>query len=53
MLVCLGHGVECGPVLEPLELALVEGVAQFAVPRLTVLGVNLHGYRLADGEFGA
>merc|ERR1719487_1488966 len=49
----LGHGVEGRAVLEPLDLALVEGVRKLDLVRLAVLGVNLHGHGLANGELSA
>lgn len=53
LLVGLGHGVEGRAVLEPLDLALVEGVRKLDLVRLAVLGVNLHGHGLANGELSA
>ena len=49
----LGHGVEGRAVLEPLDLALVEGVRKLDLEGLTVLGVDSHGHGLADGELSA
>jgi len=51
--VLLGHGVECGTVLEPLELGLVESVRELDLECLAVLGVDLHGHWLANGDFTA
>lgn len=49
----LGHGVEGGTVLEPLDLGSVEGVGQRDLEGLvTVLGVDNHGDGLSDGELG-
>jgi len=49
----LGHGVESGTVLEPLNLALVEGVRELGFPGNTVLGVDTERHGLAYGELGA
>lgn len=49
----LGHGVEGRAVLEPLDLALVEGVGERDVVGGAVGGVNTEGHGLADGEFSA
>ena len=49
----LGHGVEGRAVLEPLNLGLVEGVRELDLEVLAVLGVDLHGDGLANGELSA
>jgi hypothetical protein len=47
----LGHGVKSATVLEPLDLALVEGVRQLDVERLaTVDGVDDEGHGLVNSE---
>ena len=53
VLVLLGHGVEGRAVLEPLNLGLVEGVRELDLEVLAVLGVDLHGDWLANGELSA
>lgn len=49
----LGHGVECAAVLEPVDLAGVEGVLQLDLVGLAVLGVHGHDEGLAGLELGA
>jgi hypothetical protein len=50
----LGHGVESATVLEPLDLALVEGVREFDVERLaTVRRLDNEGHGLVDSELSA
>jgi hypothetical protein len=50
----LGHGVQGTSVLEPLNLALVEGVRQLDVERLaTVGGVDNHGEGLLNSKLSA
>jgi hypothetical protein len=49
----LGHGVKSATVLEPLDLALVEGVRKLDLERgASICGMNSHGQRLAGGELG-
>ena len=48
-----GHGVQGRAVAEPLDLGLVEGVAELDIVRLAILGVDAHRDGLADGELGA
>lgn len=48
-----GHGVERRAVLEPLDLGLVEGVAQLNIVGLAILGVDTEGHGLADSELSA
>jgi hypothetical protein len=51
---CLGHGVESAAVLEPLDLALVEGVRQLDVESLAAIGrVNNQGHGLVNSELSA
>lgn len=50
--ILLGHGVQRATVLEPLDLALVEGVRQLDVERLAVLGLDDQGDLAAGGELG-
>ena len=47
------HGVKSGSIVEPLELGLVEGVAQRNVVGSTVLGVDTESHRLADSHLSA
>ena len=47
-----GHGVQGRAVTEPLELGLVEGVAQRDVVGLAILGVDTEGHGLANGDLG-
>lgn len=49
----LGHGVQGTAVLEPLNLASVEGVGQLDVERLAILGLDNEGDGLAGFELGA
>lgn len=50
----LSHGVQCAAVLEPLNLALVEGVRELDVKSLAAIGgVNGKGHGLANGELSA
>lgn len=49
----LGHGVQGTAVLEPLDLASVEGVGQLDVERLAILGLDDQGNGLAGLELGA
>jgi hypothetical protein len=54
LLGCLGHGVERTAVLEPLDLALVEGVCELDVESLAAVGgVDDKSHGLANGELGA
>jgi hypothetical protein len=54
LLARLGHGVEGRAVLEPLDLALVEGVGELDVEGLVAVGgVNNEGDGLADGELSS
>lgn len=53
LFVGLGHGVERGAVLEPLDLALVESVGELDVERLAVLWLDDQGDRLAGRELRA
>ena len=54
LLALLSHGVEGRAVLEPLDLALVEGVRELDVEGLvTVGGVNNQGDGLANSELGS
>lgn len=47
----LGHGVESAAVLEPFNLALVEGVGKRDLELLAAIGgVDSHGQRLSRGE---
>ena len=53
LLSVLGHGVKSAAVLEPLNLALVEGVRKLDLEVLAAIGrVDCHGQRLAGGELG-
>ena len=47
------HGVKSGSIVEPLELGLVEGVAQRNVVGSTVLGVDTESHRLSDSHLSA
>ena len=47
------HGVEGGSILEPLNLGLVEGVAELDVEGGTVLGVDTQSDGLANLELSA
>ena len=49
----LRHGVERAAVLEPLDLASVEGVLQLDLESLAILGVHSHGDGLAGLESSA
>lgn len=49
----LGHGVQGAAVLEPVDLAGVEGVGQGDVESGTALGVHAQGQGLANGQLGA
>lgn len=51
--VSLGHGVQGTAVLEPLDLASVEGVGQLDVERLAILGLDNECDGLAGGELSA
>lgn len=51
--VVLGHGVKSATVLEPLDLAGVEGVGQLDLEGLALLGLDDHGEGLANLELGA
>lgn len=54
VLVLLGHCVKSAAVLEPLNLALVEGVRQLDVDRLASIGgVHSEGDGLARGKLGS
>lgn len=48
-----GHRVQGAAVLEPFDLALVEGVIERRVPDLTVFRMNSQRDRLANLELGA
>jgi hypothetical protein len=49
----LGHGVECATVLEPLDLALVEGVRERDVESLAAIGgVDNKSHGLAHSKLG-
>lgn len=52
-LVLLGHCVQGASVLEPLNLGLVEGLLKLDFEGATVLGVDSHDKRLANGELSA
>lgn len=52
LFVSLGHGVQSATVLEPLNLAGVEGVGQLDLEGLAILGLDDHGDGLAGGELG-
>ena len=48
------HGVEGGSILEPLNLGLVEGVAELDVEGgTTILGVDTEGHGLANLDLSA
>lgn len=49
----LGHGVQGRTVLEPLNLALVEGVVKLDIERLAILGVDTESDGLTDSELSA
>lgn len=49
----LGHGVQGTAVLEPLDLASVEGVGQLNVEGLAILGLDNEGDGLAGCELSA
>jgi len=54
LLGCLSHGVKSATVLEPLDLALVEGVRELDVERLAAVGrVDDKGHGLADSDLSA
>lgn len=54
LLAGLSHGVQGGTVLEPLHLALVEGMRELDVKGLVAVGgLDHHGDGLADGELSA
>ena len=53
LFVVLGHGVQSTAVLEPLDLASIEGVGQLDLEGLAVLGLDDHRKGLADLELGA
>lgn len=46
------HRVQCTPVLEPRELALVEGMIQFRVPGRTIFRMYSQGQGLTDRQLG-
>lgn len=49
----LGHGVEGAAVLEPRNLALVEGVRELDVESVAAIGgVNDEGHGLSNGQLG-
>ena len=47
------HGVEGRAIVEPLNLGLIEGVAQLNVVGLAVLGVDTESHGLANRELSA
>lgn len=49
----LGHGVQGTTVLEPLDLASVEGVGQLNVEGFAILGMDNEGDGLAGCELSA
>lgn len=49
----LRHSIQCAPVLEPLDLTLVECMSQLRLPRLTILWVHSQCHGPADGELRA
>jgi hypothetical protein len=50
----LGHGVKSATVLEPLDLALVEGVRELDVERLAAIGgLDNESHGLVDSELSA
>lgn len=50
---CPSHSVQRTSVFEPRYLALVEGVIQFRLPHLTILGMHSKGQWLANRQLGA
>lgn len=53
LVVVLSHGVQSTAVLEPLDLASVEGVGQLDLEGLAVLGLDDHRKGLANRKLGA
>jgi hypothetical protein len=54
LLGCLRHGVKSATVLEPLDLALVEGMRELDVERLAAVSrVDDKSHGLADSELSA
>jgi hypothetical protein len=49
----LGHGIQGAAVLEPVDLAGVEGVRQGNLESGTILGVDAQGQGLANSQLGA